>query len=78
MCSYLKKYVTIMSYLTGVSDELLIRIYSKDNNDLLIELRGNTSATLIRTLSIMRTQAIKHYRAFSPSLISFPKHHHTL
>ncbi|MBQ3463786.1 MAG: hypothetical protein IJH36_11935 [Clostridia bacterium] len=71
MCNYSRTLSTTMAYLSGVSNEKLIRIYSPTNNELLIELRENTSATLIRTLSMIRTAAIKHYDTFS--LSSYPK-----
>ena len=71
MCNYSRTLSTTMAYLSGVSNERLIRIYSPTNNELLIELRENASATLIRTLSMIRTSAIKHYDTFS--LSSYPK-----
>ena len=68
--NYSKRIVTTMAFLAGVSEENLIRIYANENNGLLTKLRSDSSANLIRNLSIMRTKAIRKYASFSPNIFT--------
>ena len=59
--NYRKNIITIVAYLIGVPDE---KLNGEDRVDLdeYEKLKTNENATIIRCLSALRTQFLKHYK----------------